>query len=179
MSEHHPIAQSLNLAGTGTRLLDRAADVADRPQMCGRGHWVNCWQRPLHFHAGEDPKAGCPTAGSNCTGIPTNNIGNSSWQTAQLMLPYAACARSHPGRGMNRSSLSNPPQVILVKCLQRITLKHRHETRQCLLRAYRKSAESTCLEELCCRAGCPRLVRCLEENFAASASEDQTSERFS
>ncbi|CAE7506013.1 ASPH [Symbiodinium natans] len=20
------------------------------------GHWVNCWQRPLHFHAGEDPK---------------------------------------------------------------------------------------------------------------------------
>ncbi|CAE7432586.1 unnamed protein product [Symbiodinium sp. CCMP2592] len=78
-------------ACTALRDFPRCRQVAQKLVDHG-GHWVNCWQRPLHFHAGEDPK---------------------------------------------------------------VTSRPWYEPEQF------------------------ELVRCLEENFAASASEDQTSERFS
>ncbi|CAE7775355.1 unnamed protein product [Symbiodinium sp. CCMP2456] len=42
-------------ACTALRDFPRCRRVAQKLVDHG-GHWVNCWQRPLHFHAGEDPK---------------------------------------------------------------------------------------------------------------------------
>ncbi|CAE7163306.1 unnamed protein product [Symbiodinium pilosum] len=42
-------------AATTLRDFERCRRVAQKLVQHG-GHWVSCWQRPLHFHAGEDPK---------------------------------------------------------------------------------------------------------------------------